>query len=233
MQATDSLKTKAIAVRAVPYGESDMIVTLVGVETGRITATAKGCLKRGAKLRYAAEPFNFGDYVLAGRNGRYVIAECSQIESFCDITSDLDKYYDGCFVLEALSRLSEEASPDVFMSALKALSELSYGSGEADAAIRDFLLGAIDAGGNSLDFAHCNVCGCMIDGDACFQEADGVVCKQCASFGAIDIPAPMREFIAGGEQPHAIRLRANMLLAELVYIMSGVKINARYLTEQL
>lgn len=81
MQTAD-VKVKAVVTRAVPYNESDMIVTLVGVDTGVLTATAKGCLKPRAKLRYAAEPMNFGDYVLSGRNGRYVITECSQIESF-------------------------------------------------------------------------------------------------------------------------------------------------------
>ena len=49
MQTAD-VKVKAIVTRAVPYNESDMIVTLVGVDTGVLTATAKGCLKPKAKL---------------------------------------------------------------------------------------------------------------------------------------------------------------------------------------
>ena len=65
----EELKTKAIVVRAVPYHETDMIVTLVSLEYGKLTATARGCLKPKAKLRYAAEPMNFGDYLLSGKNG--------------------------------------------------------------------------------------------------------------------------------------------------------------------
>lgn len=231
--ASDNIKVKAIAVRAVPYGESDMIVTLVGVDSGKLTATAKGCLKRGAKLRYAAEPFNFGEYVLAGRNGRYVIAECSQIDSFSNITADIDAYYDGCLVLEALGRLSEEPSPEVFMCALKALSALAYGDGNADCVVRDFLLGVIEAGGSSLDFENCNICGCVIEGEAYFQDADGVVCKHCKGPHAIEISAQERAFLTGRDETRAIALKANIRLLELVYIMLGVKINSRYLTEQL
>ncbi len=230
---SDSLKLKAIAVRAVPYGESDMIVTLVGVETGKITATAKGCLKRGAKLRYAAEPFNFGDYVLAGRNGRYVIVECSQIESFSGITADLARYYDGCLILDALARLSEEPSPEVFLCALKALTALAEGTEDATVAVRDFLLGALEAGGSSLDFSRCNACGMLLDGAAYFGEADGVVCKHCAGEYAIEIEAPIRAFLAGESGDGIVGIRANIRLIELVYIMLGVKINTRFLTEQI
>ena len=53
-------KIKAIVTRAVPYRESDMVLTLVSPEEGRLTASARGCLKPRAKLRYAAEPMNFG-----------------------------------------------------------------------------------------------------------------------------------------------------------------------------
>ena len=230
---SDSLKLKAIAVRAVPYGESDMIVTLVGVETGKITATAKGCLKRGAKLRYAAEPFNFGDYVLAGRNGRYVIVECDQIENFSGITADINCYYDGCLILDALARLSEEPSPEVFLCALKALTALAEGTEDPSTAVRDFLLGALEAGGSSLDFSKCNVCGMLLDGDAYFSEADGIVCKHCADEHAIEIDAGMRAFLAGESGGETSGIRANIRLIELVYLMLGVKINTRFLTEQI
>ncbi len=234
MQTADSVKVKAIAVRAVPYGESDMIITLVGVETGKITATAKGCLKRGAKLRYAAEPFNFGDYVLAGRGGRYVVTECEQIESFGAITADIERYYDGCLILDALAKLSEQPAPEEFMAALNALSRLAYSNEDPDAVIRDFLLTAIEIGGNRLDFAHCNACGRALEGAARFQDADGIVCESCANFGSIEVEAPLRAFLAGESgQTHAIGLRANILLLEFVHIMLGVKISARYLTEQL
>ena len=124
MQTAD-VKVKAIVTRAVPYNESDMIVTLVGVDTGVLTATAKGCLKPKAKLRYAAEPMNFGDYVLSGRNGRYIVTECSQIESFSSITYDIEKYYAASMILETLQRGSKDANPDLFILSLKALDALA------------------------------------------------------------------------------------------------------------
>ncbi|MBO5654701.1 MAG: recombination protein O N-terminal domain-containing protein, partial [Clostridia bacterium] len=51
----DAKNVTAIVTRAVPYGDADMILTLVSVEDGKLTVTGKSCLKPKAKLRYATE----------------------------------------------------------------------------------------------------------------------------------------------------------------------------------
>lgn len=234
MQTAD-LKVKAIVTRAVPYNESDMIVTLVGVETGKITATAKGCLKPKAKLRYAAEPMNFGDYVLTGRNGRYVITECSQIESFSAITLDIERYYAASLTLEVLQKLSIDSQPDLFIHALETLNNLAYTDKEPDVIVTDFLLSALKDNGNELDFAHCNVCKCDLDGAAYFKDADGVVCGHCKGFDGIPIDATQRQYLSGENRniPHFLRVKANLLLSDFVYIMLGVSIGTHYFTEQI
>lgn len=235
MQTAD-LKIKAIATRALPYNESDMIVTLVGVECGRITATARGCLKPKAKLRYSAEPMNFGDYVLSGRGGRYVITECSQIESFSSITADIDRYYAASLVLEVLQKLSVEPQPDLFVCALKTLNNLAYTDAETDEIVTDFLLETLKICGNELDFAHCNLCMCNLEGTAYFKDSDGVVCEHCKGLdGYIPIDETTRKYLSGENRaiPHALRVKANLLLSEFVYITSGVRIGTHYFTEQI
>ena len=234
MQTAD-LKVKAIVTRAVPYNESDMIVTLVGVETGKITATAKGCLKPKAKLRYASEPMNFGDYVLSGKNGRYVITECSQIESFCAITADIEKYYAASLTLEVLQKLSVEPQPALFIHALETLNNLAYTDVDADSAVTEFLLNALKDNGNELDFCHCNVCKCNIEGTAYFRDADGIVCEHCKGFDGIAIDATTRKYLSGEDKSasHAVKAKANLLLSDLLYIMLGVRIGTHYFTEQI
>ena len=232
----EAIKTKAIVTRAVPYRESDMIVTLVSVDFGKITASARGCLKPKAKLRYSAEPFNFGEYVLNGKNDKYVITECNQIESFSEITADIERYYAGFAVLDALEKLSREADPRIFAHALKSLSELAYGEDKpAHVITTEFLKGVLDLNGASLDFGHCNVCKCMIDGAAYFSDKDGVVCPHCKSFDDIAIESVYRAYLNGEtlDAPHTLGGQANILLANLLNRMLGVKINTRYFTELL
>jgi len=233
MQA-EPIKTKAVVTRAVHYGESDMIVTLISVDRGKLTATARGCLKPKAKLRYSAEPFNFGEYVLSGKNGRYVITECNQIESFSRITEDIEKYYAGFAVLDALEKLTREADAEMFMHALKTLGRLAYETDKnADVIMTEFLLGVLNLTGTTLDFGHCNVCKCDIEDTAYFSDKDGIVCKHCKSFDDIAVDNAYRAYINGeaDDTPHTLRAQANILLADLVYRMLGIKINTRYFTE--
>lgn len=233
---TPALRTKAIVTRAVPYNESDMIITLVSVDYGKITATAKGCLKPKAKLRYSAEPLNFGDYVLSGKNGRYVVTECSQIESFATITADIEKYYAASLILDVLQKLSQEPQPEIFVHSLRAISQLAYGEDETDCVITDYLLTLLDLNGSKLDFRHCNVCSCDIEGVAYFKDADGIVCEHCKGImGGIQIDRTSRAYLSGENRniPHALRVKANLLLADFVNIMLGVRISTHYFTEQI
>lgn len=235
MQTAD-LKVKAIVTRAVPYKESDMIVTLVGVDIGKITATARGCLKPKAKLRYSAEPMNFGDYVLSGKNGRYVITQCEQIESFSQITQDIEKYYAASLVLEVLSKLSPDPQPELFISALKTLNNLAYTDDETDVIVTDFLLDVLKIFGNELDFEHCSSCKCSLEGTAYFKDTDGIVCEHCKGLdGYIPVDRTTRNYLSGEnrEISHNLRVKANLLLSELVYITSGVRIGTHYFTEQI
>ncbi len=231
-----SLKVKGIVTRAVPYHESDMIITLVTVEYGAITATARGCLKPKAKLRYSAEPLNFGDYVLSGKNGRYVVTECSQIDSFLPITMDIEKYYAGAFVLETLQKLSREQNPELFVNALKTLTALAYEPCDSDDVIRDFLLTLLKDNGNEIDFANCAICKCALEGDVYFKDTEGVVCEHCKGIdGYIPIDNVTRAYLVGEENniSHVLKTKANILLLDMVYIMLGVKISTHYFTEQI
>ncbi len=233
MQTAD-LKVKAVVTRAVAYKESDMIVTLVGVDTGVLTATAKGCLKPKAKLRYAAEPMNFGDYVLSGKNDRYVITECSQIESFSNVTCDIEKYYVASMVLETLQRGSKEANPELFVLSLETLDRLAYKDDCADDVARDFLLDFLDISGNRLDFEHCNACKCNIEGNAYFKDADGIVCEHCRGLDGILVDNVSRGYLAKQTDiSHPLKVKANLLLADFVYMTTGVRVSTHYFTEQL
>lgn len=232
----EPIKTKAIVTRAVPYGESDMIVTLISVDRGKISASARGCLKPKAKLRYAAQPFNFGEYVLNGKNGKFIVTECSQIEGFSAITADIERYYAGFSVLDALEKLTREADARIFALALKSLGELAYGAERsADAIVTDFLKGALELNGSALDFGHCNACRCVLDDRAYFSEKEGIVCKHCKAFDDIAIDGIYRAYINGENDntPHTLAGQANVLLADLVYRMLGVKLNTRYFTEPI
>ena len=226
-------KVRAIVTRAVPYREADLILTLVSPEEGRLTASAKGCLKPRAKLRYAASIMNFGEYMLSGKGDRYVVTDCVQYDSFSVLTEDLGKYYAACFVLELLTRLSPEPQPQLFLHAAECLRDMAYGGAGAPEAACDFMKNALADNGSCPDCSTCAACRCVLDGAAVFTESEGVVCPHCAPQDGIAIDAVTRAYIAGERRdiPAELKTRSIMLLADLVQRMLGVRADSTYFRE--
>lgn len=229
----DAKKVTAIVTRAVPYGDADMILTLVSIEEGKMTVTAKSCLKPKAKLRYATEPMNFGEYMLAGKPERLVLADCAQIDSFSPITLDIEKYYASALILEGLQKLSEESNPKLFMHAIEVLKAMAYEGKVAEEGVTDFLLYALCDNGYQVDFKACGGCGCILEEDCVFSEKDGLVCPHCAEFKGIVIDAISRRYISGEDRniPAHLKTKANMALADIISQVLGLKIGKHYFTE--
>ena len=227
-------KVKAIVTRAVPYRDSDMVLTLVSLEEGRLTASARGCLKPRAKLRYAAEPMNFGEYMLAGKGDRYIVTDCVQYDSFSPVTADIDNFYSACMILELLSKLSPEPQPELFLAAVRELKAVAYEGKDGYASPCDFMLSALKEGGIGLDFSVCADCGAVLDGDAVFSESGGIVCAHCATWDGIKVDALTRAYIAGEDRtlPEGIKLRAKRLLADILYRTLGVRPDGSYFKER-
>ena len=227
-------KVIAIVTRAVPYRDSDMVLTLVSLEEGRLTASARGCLKPRAKLRYAAEPMNFGEYMLAGKGDRYIVTDCVQYDSFSPVTADIDNFYSACMILELLSKLSPEPQPELFLAAVRELKALAYEGKDGYASACDFMLAALKEGGIGLDFSVCADCGAVLDGDAVFSESGGIVCAHYSTWDGIKVDALTRAYIAGEDRtlPEGIKLRAKRLLADILYRTLGVRPDGSYFKER-
>ena len=64
----DLIKTKAIVLRSVPFGDYDKMLTLLGETTGKISVVAKG--GKSLKLGAACNNFCFSEFVLSAKGKR-------------------------------------------------------------------------------------------------------------------------------------------------------------------
>lgn len=146
-------------LRAIDYLENDKILTLFTAERGKIAAGIKGVKKAGAKLRFAAQPFCFAEYVLAYRAGRYTVVNAAENESFYDLRSDINKLYAASAACEAAAALTEEGDKDaeLFSALVRTLSHMCNG-GES-AALTAFLLIALERCGYKITVGNCAECG--------------------------------------------------------------------------
>ena len=119
-------KTDALLLRAADYGENDKMATLLTAERGKIGAALKGVKKANAKLKFAAQPFCFAEYVLAEKSGRHTVISASLHDGFFPLREDIGKYYAAAVVCEACDKLMYEEMPggELLVAAVTALTEM-------------------------------------------------------------------------------------------------------------
>ena len=176
-------KVTAICCGAIDYKDSDKLVTLCSVEEGKITAVVKGVKKPKAKLRFSATPFCFAEYVLAQKGEYHTVISCSPIDQFTSIIGDVDKFYAGSVILDALRNAVgvNEETASVMVVALKYLKSLAYEDQDVSLLLISFFLSLFDACGYGLDFSACRVCRTKNFTRRYFSFTQGgIVCRICA-----------------------------------------------------
>ena len=171
-------------LRAVDYLENDKILTLLTAERGKLTAGIKGVKKAGAKLKFAAQPFCFAEYILAERAGRYTVTQVSECESFYELRTDVNKFYAASAVCETALALTYEGEADgeLFSDCIKALSEMCRGD-EAIALIV-FLLTALRRSGYGINTGGaCAECGEELYGKDTLRFVMDTGCFTCWDCG--------------------------------------------------
>ena len=120
-------KADALVLRATDYGEYDKMVTLLTAERGKIGAALKGVRRAGAKLKFAAQPFCFAEYVFASRGGRNTVTSAALHDGFYALREDVTRYYAGAVVLSACDKIALEGmeSGELLIAAVTALEEIA------------------------------------------------------------------------------------------------------------
>jgi DNA repair protein RecO (recombination protein O) len=178
----EQFKANAVALKAASLGENDRVLTLFTYERGLISARIKGVKKAQAKLKFAQEPFCFGEYMLYEGRGGYTVTGCVPIDLFYDLRADIERYAAGCVMLEYCAASLQEESPDpaLFKLLLSCLSALCYGGAPDENALLYFLINALAVAGYRFDFSRCIACGRRLEQKVYIDlEQGGAWCLSC------------------------------------------------------
>jgi DNA repair protein RecO (recombination protein O) len=182
------LKTEAIVLRSLRYGEADRILHLYTPRHGRMSAIAKGVRRSRSRFGARLEPFQRISVQLhTGRGDMHTVTGVDTLavhRALRDHAATLDAAARAC---DAVSRLFEtpEGHPAVFSLLANELALLS--SDEAHARPANglaFRLKLLLAAGIVPQLGSCASCGEPEHLDGFSAAAGGVVCRSCeaASF---------------------------------------------------
>ena len=183
--AGTTLKTEAVVLRSIRYGEADRILHLYSATRGRIGAIAKGARKPKSRFGGRLEPFFRLDMLLhEGRGELLTVTNVATVDGYPRLRASGPALGAGARACDAVLRLFDSPEPNraAYNLLCRYLAMLDDPTAERAASLEtalSFRLKLALAAGFAPELASCARCGgaehlCGFSG-----AAGGVVCASC------------------------------------------------------
>lgn len=182
--------TKALVLREVRYKEADRILTLFTDRGGKLTAKARGALRKSSRTAAATQQLTYSEMTLFCNKGKYTVNESVIIEDFSGLRQDIGDFSLGCYFAECIEAVSVEDQSDaallqLVLNSLYALSRKLYPAEHIKAA---FELRLMSVAGYRPEVSACASCGCDEPDEPLLSLDNGVIlCRSCAPFDRRDM----------------------------------------------
>ena len=198
--AGTSVKTEAIVLRSIRYGEADRILHLYSRQRGRVGAIAKGARKPRSRFGGRLEPFFRLDLVLhEGRSDLLTVTSVSTLDGYSRLRSSGPALSAGARACDAVLRLLDSAEPNqpaynLLCRYLDLLDDPEQPRGAELAAALSFRLKLALAAGFAPELASCASCGEAEHQVGISGAAGGVVCASCEA-GSFELSQQAHNFM--------------------------------------
>lgn len=176
------LVTQAIVLRYVNYRETSRILTVFSRDLGKLTVSAKGCMRPKSRERAAAEMLVAGEYTLSERSGRYTLTAAQVTEAFYPLRLDLDRLAHATYFAELCESVlgDEDPQPALYDLLRECLSALCRAEVPCEVVRAFFEVRAMDILGFRPELSACAGCGAVLAVPQWFSaEAGGILCVEC------------------------------------------------------
>jgi DNA repair protein RecO (recombination protein O) len=189
MAGRGSVKTEAVVLRSLRFGEADRILHVYTLDRGRMGAIAKGARKTKSRFGGRIEPLSHVELVLHVGSGELAtVTGAALVSSHAVAREDPYRLAVGLIGAEAMLRLfpEQERSDQAFTALtrfLDVLDELAVPEGirpELDALGLAFQLKLLWVAGYLPQLGSCAECGADGPFTGFSAAAGGVVCGECA-----------------------------------------------------
>jgi DNA repair protein RecO (recombination protein O) len=197
---SNTLKTEAIVLRKLRYGEADSILHLFTREQGRVGAIAKGVRRSRSRFGGRLEPFFRLELMLhEGRGDLATVTAAETLDGYPHLRERAESLNAAGKVADFVLRLLDgrernEPAYNLLVNMLALLDEdAAAARGEVSLAFRAKML---LAAGFSPELGNCVQCGATEGIVAFSPSAGGVVCGDCREPGDFDISRAAHEFLS-------------------------------------
>ncbi len=181
----EEIKVNGIVLSTTPYKDNDMLLRIFTPEIGKITAIIKGVKSAKAKLKWAALPFSFCEWILAKKGDFYVVTNATSFDTFFELTQDYDNYVMASMLLEIVDIVLRPnlLAEWVFIDLINTIKNITYQKEvNAKLYIIKFMLNITTYLGYALSFDSCDNCNMPIADEILLSfDSHSFCCRSCCS----------------------------------------------------
>lgn len=182
---SDIIKTEAVVLSKINYGDSSSIVSLYSETDGKFSAIIKGGRTPKSKIGKVVDPLNHIQIIFYKKNTREVqiLTSADLISHFGTIKQNLEALKYSLAILELIKNLTLEDEPNkkLYKGLIKILNHFENEKENPAVLFGRFLLFFISELGYDLAISKCAICGKdnKPNGNLGFDLKIGFVCNEC------------------------------------------------------
>jgi DNA repair protein RecO (recombination protein O) len=182
---SDIVKTEAVVLSKINYGDTSSIVSLYSESDGKISAIVKGGRTPKSKLGKIIDPLNHLQIIIYKKNSRDVqlLTSADLISHFVNIKSDYESTKYSFAILELVKNLTadSEANVKLFNGLIRILNLINDKKEQPAFLFGRFSLFYLEELGYEISIEKCSICGNKLQFKKTlgFNFEKGFVCSDC------------------------------------------------------
>jgi len=182
---SEIIKTGAVVLSKLNYGDSSVIVTLYTKENGKLSAILKGGRNPKSKLSLVVDPLNYLEVIIYNKSSREVqiLTEADIKGHYPKIKSDLEKLQYAHSVIELIRNLTvdHEANYKLFQGIVRILELIEEEKEPPVLSFGRFFLFFLKEMGYELQLSNCDKCGKALlkNQELSYNNEIGILCNDC------------------------------------------------------
>ncbi|MBI1939615.1 MAG: DNA repair protein RecO [Ignavibacteriales bacterium] len=183
---SDLIKTRAIVLRKLDYGDTSRIIHLFTEDFGKISAILKGGRSGKSKKIMLVDVMNNVQIVLYKKETREVqiISEVDLLQHYPNISDDFDRMMHASAIIELLLNLTVENENNhrLYIGTARAFELINNRAKNPKLIFAKYFLFFIKEIGYEFPVTHCSICGKELTSDVlsvAYNFESGILCGDC------------------------------------------------------
>jgi DNA repair protein RecO (recombination protein O) len=225
---SEILKTEAVVLSKMNYGDSSSIASLFSEDLGKVSVIVKGARSPKSKFGRIVDPLNYLSVVLYKKESREIqlLSGADIIDHFTQMKNDLNKLGYAYAVAELVKNLlaEHEVNKKIFKGIIKILSRLNTGDEKPEITFGRFFIFFLKETGYEIQIDSCAICGKQKFVDDLYYNFDkGIICGECKKtvVDNYDINLELLKYLKCLKSNESANTFSNLILRKAISFMEN------------